>query len=208
MSPDGRYIVFASNRTGPFNIWRMDSDGGNQKQLTDGEIDRFPHFSADGQWIIYSSTANGQVLHKVSIDGGAPVPITYEASGLSAAMLVVSPDGKQVAGLYKEASSASKWSVAIFPFEGGKALKKIDIPVTFNPRRIRWMPNSQAISYINTTAGISNIWMQPLDGSSPKQLTNFNSEEIYSFDWSRDGKNLACIRGYSTSDIVLISNFK
>jgi Tol biopolymer transport system component/DNA-binding winged helix-turn-helix (wHTH) protein len=208
VSPDGRYIVFTSNRTGSINIWRMDSDGSNPKQLTQGELDRFPHFSSDGQWIIYSSSANGQALNKVSIDGGNPFPVIYEAPSLSAATIDVSPDGKQVASLYKEGGSSSKWGIAIHPFEGGKALKRFEIPVTFNPRKIRWLPNGQAISYINTVEGVSNIWMHPLNGGPPKQLTSFNTEEIYAFDWSRDGKNLACIRGYSTSDIVLISNFK
>ena len=35
VSPDGSRIVFASNRTGSFEIWRVDADGGNARQLTD-----------------------------------------------------------------------------------------------------------------------------------------------------------------------------
>src|SRR5262249_42054311 len=34
VTPDGRYILFSSNRSGSYNIWRMDIDGNNQKQLT------------------------------------------------------------------------------------------------------------------------------------------------------------------------------
>jgi hypothetical protein len=39
-------------------------------------------------------------------------------------------------------------------------------------------------------------------------MTNFSFDRIYSFDWSTDGKQLVGARGNSSSDIVLISNFR
>jgi Tol biopolymer transport system component len=59
-----------------------------------------------------------------------------------------------------------------------------------------------------TRNGVTNLWAQPIDGSAPTQLTNFASERIFSFDFSRDGKQVALSRGTQTSDVVLISNFK
>ncbi len=56
--------------------------------------------------------------------------------------------------------------------------------------------------------GISNIWSQPLDGGAPKQLTDFKTDRIFAFDWSRDGKQLAVSRGTVTSDVVLIKDFR
>jgi TolB protein len=38
-SPDGRQIVFASNRTGKKQLWVMDSDGGNLRRLLDIDAD-------------------------------------------------------------------------------------------------------------------------------------------------------------------------
>jgi hypothetical protein len=40
------------------------------------------------------------------------------------------------------------------------------------------------------------------------QLTDFKTDRILSFDWSRDGKWLACSRGVVNSDVVLISNLR
>ena len=57
-------------------------------------------------------------------------------------------------------------------------------------------------------SGVTNLWIQPLDGGSPKQLTHFTSESFFSFDWSRDGKQLVYGRGMTTSDAVLISDFR
>lgn len=52
--------------------------------------------------------------------------------------------------------------------------------------------------------GVSNIWVQPLDGSPGRQITNFKSGTFYRFSWSPDGKSLAVIRDLSQSDVVLL----
>ncbi|MFS8086178.1 MAG: hypothetical protein ACMG6H_11165 [Acidobacteriota bacterium] len=55
---------------------------------------------------------------------------------------------------------------------------------------------------------VTNIWSQPIDGGPPKQLTDFKSDLIFRFDWSRDGKWLAVARGNISSDVVLINDLK
>src|SRR5437588_9284454 len=55
VSPDGRYIVFQSTRSGRNNLWRMDFEGGNLKQLTSGGDDAIPNFSPDGKWVVYDA---------------------------------------------------------------------------------------------------------------------------------------------------------
>ena len=42
--------------------------------------------------------------------------------------------------------------------------------------------------------GVENVVVQPLDGSAAHQITNFQSEEIWSFSWSPDGNNLGILR--------------
>jgi hypothetical protein len=65
---------------------------------------------------------------------------------------------------------------------------------------------ARALTYIVTKNGVSDIWAQPIDGGPPKQLTDFTSDMIFSYAWSRDGKKLALARGSKTSDVVLISD--
>jgi hypothetical protein len=53
-----------------------------------------------------------------------------------------------------------------------------------------------------------NLWLQPLDGSPGRQITNFKSERITGFRWSFDGKQLGLIRGHTDSDVVLLQESK
>jgi Tol biopolymer transport system component len=51
---------------------------------------------------------------------------------------------------------------------------------------------------------VDNLWLQSLDGSKGKQITDFTAEYIYDLRWSFDGKQLAMVRGHTDSDVVLI----
>jgi hypothetical protein len=83
----------------------------------------------------------------------------------------------------------------------GPPVKMFDIPASAlqldQPLRlgyIRWASDDRAVTYVDTRGGVSNIWSQPLDGRPPKQITDFKSDRIMFFDWSRDGKRLALAR--------------
>jgi eukaryotic-like serine/threonine-protein kinase len=205
VSPDGRYIVFVSPRSGNSHLYRLDVQSGDQLQMTQGTGEEFPAIAADGKWVIYNATGSTNfTLWKVSIDGGEPVQLTSRLSQWPH----VSPDGQKIAFWYR-AEPAARWQIAIIPISGGDPEKIFDVPPTAEPPiPVRWMPGGKGISFVATRDGISNIWSQPLDGSAPRQLTNFTSDQIFWFDWSGDGRQLACSRGSVNSDAVLISEFK
>lgn len=53
-------IVFASNRGGEYNLWKMNADGSNKVQLTDtSNFERFPRWSHDGRWIAFQADYEG-----------------------------------------------------------------------------------------------------------------------------------------------------
>src|SRR5438874_2146212 len=56
-SPDGKHIVFCSNRDGNLELYVMDADGRNVRQLTNipGCYNGGPFFSPDGQRVIFRS---------------------------------------------------------------------------------------------------------------------------------------------------------
>jgi serine/threonine protein kinase len=203
ITADGRYIVFVSNRSGAPSVWRMDADGGNAKELASGEREPWPYCSPDGKWVVYEYGLFS-TLWKVPLLGGEPTKLTDNYAGSPA----VSPDGKLVACVYFEKVN-SPARLAIIPIEGGPPVKLFDLPATFNAisgHNIRWAADGRAVTYIATRGGDSNIWSQPLDGSPPKQLTDFKSEQMVFFNWSRDGKDLAFTRGSPIRDLVLISD--
>jgi serine/threonine protein kinase/Tol biopolymer transport system component len=200
-SADGRYIIFSSDRTGAPHIWRMDVDGRNQKQLTD-KSDVNPDCAPNGRWVVYVSNANKDTVWKVGIDGGQPEQLTEKFSFSPA----ISPDGKQIACSYLEDQN-SPAKLAILPAQGGPALKTFPLAGQAGTN-LSWNPDGSAIVYVVTSGGVSNLWAQPVNGTQRKQLTNFTSDRIFWFHFSRDGKQLALSRGSRTSDVVLISNLQ
>ncbi len=202
VSPDGRHIFFSSDRTGHFNIWRVDSDGANLKQLTTGESEFYPDVTPDGRWVVYQRGELEPRLWRVSTDGGQAVQLTETRAQRPA----VSADGELVAYHYLDPDVArSRWRIGVVSSKGGPRLKQFDLPPTAVLRVVRWSPDQQAIVFPNTVGGVSDLWVQPLAGPLPNQLTSFNAEQIIAFDWSRDGRSLAFVRGVETSDVVLIA---
>jgi Tol biopolymer transport system component len=202
VSTDGRYIVFNSDRTGSQQIWRMDSDGNNPKQLTDSPLqDSGPDCSPDGEWVVYSKWGREEGIWKVPMEGGSPVRL----NDVEAHDPTISPDGKMIAYSYEDSSVNPAHGVAIMAFEGGPSTKHFDIPP---PTWFRWATDNRSLLYIKNEGGVSNLWSQPMAGGKPKRITHFNNERIPSFDLSRDGKRLVMTRGRVKEDMVLIRDLR
>jgi len=57
-------------------------------------------------------------------------------------------------------------------------------------RPARWTPAGDTL-YTKTEKGAYNLWKQNLNGGEPKQYTDFNSQAIYNYAFSRGDKRLA-----------------
>ena len=68
------------------------------------------------------------------------------------------------------------------------------------------LPGGHAIEELVFHDKATNLWRFPLDGSTPRPVTTFTSEEIMNYRWSRDGKTLAMSRGTDSADVVLITS--
>jgi Tol biopolymer transport system component/DNA-binding winged helix-turn-helix (wHTH) protein len=204
VSADGRTMVYASKAAdGSTHLWKMNLANGESVQLTNGAYDLRPDISPDGRWVAYMSiTKSMATVWKTSIDGsGAPIQLSEKWSSVPR----VSPDGRFIACFYRpQVNTYSK--LAIIPSDGGEPVKVLDrSPTIIVEAGIQWTTDGRALTFVDNRDGVSNIWLQPLDGSPAKQLTNFTSETIFRFAWSPDGKMFVAERGTEIGDIVLIN---
>ncbi len=206
VSPSGRHIVFVSDQAGPRNIWRVDMDGNNLMRLTSA-TSTWPTCSPDGRWVVYSSVSSGgPSLWKVPFEGGDPIQLTRNTFVHTAPS--ISPDGTMIAFADRDQTPGSLVKIVVIPFEGGDPIKTFDLtPSASLDVPVRWSPDGRALTYVDTHNGVSNVWSQAFEGGAPKPITAFTSDQIYTFDWSRDGK-IALWRGTPTRNVVLISDFR
>ena len=207
VSGDGRLIAFVSDRTGESHVWLMNNDGSQQKQLTFGKYEDSPQISPDGLWVVYHSELSGDDrIWRVPINGGEPARLTT----MPAKHPRISPDGKLLACIFRENPSDPNWKLGVLSYPDGRILKTFRVPqvVSQQWQGIRWTNNNEAITYVVTQGGVSNIWYQTIRGNQPEPLTHFTEDQIPAFAWSRDGMQLACVRTTSLTDIVLIQAFR
>jgi serine/threonine protein kinase/Tol biopolymer transport system component len=209
----GRSIVFSwIGRRGAntSDLWRAAADGSNPVQLTSGVNAFTPICSADGKWVYFMTLSSGQPsLQRVSFEnGGKGEEIPGSAvpdSFMGAEGFGLSRDGMQlayVASVVDPATKTARQKLAIVDIASGRPPRVLDA----DPRLSRgpvFTPDGKAVAYPIRAKGVDNVWIQPLDGSSGRQITNFVDQEIVSLSWSSDGKQLAVLRMDYKSDIVL-----
>ena len=207
----GRYVVFVwafhGGVTG-FNIWRVDADGSNLKQLTEDGLDVSPVCSPDGRWVYFRG--GPRRVMRVPISGGTSQVVPGTAAPNQAVWdLALSPDGRTLAYVARvgvRGTPTTKLALEDLT-KNGSAPRLLDVDARIT--NLAWYefeftPGGRAVAYAINEHGADNIWMQPLDGSKGHQITNFTSKGITAFHWSPDGKTLGVLRSESQSNVVLL----
>ncbi|MGB7069801.1 MAG: LpqB family beta-propeller domain-containing protein [Pyrinomonadaceae bacterium] len=212
-TPNGRHIIFNSNRGGTLALWRMAADGSEPVQLTSeaGVIDGQQRISNDGKSVIFTrqSTDAGKVkLMIVPIDGGE-VRRLLPDSNESEFGPMVSPDGKEIlygTFTFDDKTAAYDESVRVFKFDGESASGPArDLDLDVDSKDFRWSPDGRSLTYIDRS-GIDNVWSVDLQSGRKNAITDFGSGYIANFLWTTDGKKLILVRTVHNSDLVLIKD--
>ena len=197
---DGHIVLARGTlKTLSVSIWRSEADGSGPLRLTEGKNDQLPMCSPDGKTVFYTESPLGAYM-KVSIDGGKAERVSKESAEGSG--YDIARDGKTILlGTYD--FKAQKPNITWMSLESGQILRTFEYD-TRHQGQLRFSPDGKGIVYPIREKGVDNMWLQSLDGTVGRQLTNFNSLKIYSYQWSPDAKSLALVRGDSPSDLVLI----
>ncbi len=213
VSQDGRYIVFTSNRTGTRQLWRMDIDGRNQKQLTFSEEQnasaQYSALSPDGTEVFFIKRGVGPAtISKVSIEGGMSSPVSRLIDATAEGYLSISVDGKWLSYQHVSArpegrSEERTMSIGVLPASGGAEPRLFDLSMR---RAItQWSEDSAAFDYVAGSFNSSSLWRQPTSGGEPQKICDF-PDRIFNLAWSPDRKNLVVSRGKLQGDAILITN--
>jgi len=201
ISPDGKYVVFVLRREGASRIWRMDIDGSNPLQLTADSDDESPQFSPDGKWVVYNSIDAGLwSIWKVPTGGGTAFKIADSVRTFGPVSLLISPDGKWIASQrLSPVVDQQRWG--IFSFQDGTLLKDIDLPKN---SLVSWSRDGKSLIYVPQPGETQALWSQPITGQALKMIMNLGLSDVYSIDWSKDGKKIVLLRRIVRNDLVLI----
>jgi Tol biopolymer transport system component len=223
VSPDGRYVVFCSRRDGRWSLERINFDGTGLVKLADmpesQSLFMRPQVSSDSRSILYFDQSGPEgfpALKRISIDGGLPVivkgsrkddPRPWE-SGFGGGW---SRRGNEIAFLHFAVTERDFLPVelVIASLDGSIRRRLPYTPdrkaFTWEHQKVQWSAQGPDRFLYFIRAG--QVWKQATAGGPAVQVTDFH-DGVFDFEWSLDGKRLACSLSTTVTDVVLITGFR
>jgi Tol biopolymer transport system component len=185
--PHGRGLVFTQSGDGEsgVHVWRVDLDGGNLRQLTNGAGERLMALSPDGKTLLFTRSELPNELWSVALDGGEPLRFLDRFNGIGR----YSPDGRLFFhNVLEEIDGRQRNVYYIVPTGGGEPLVRIQPPG--GAADFAWLEDGSGLTYTLTIDGVQNLWRQPADGGEPVQLTHFAEGRIPDHRHAPDGTRI------------------
>jgi len=196
-SPDGKYLYFASDRSGSMSLWRIPIQEETGKVLGPPEAVSPPSaysvqmsFSRDGKRMVYSQWLRGANLQQVAFDPvkgtitGQPIAVT-KFSSRSVYSPDLSPDGEWLAF----GSGGSKQENLFVIRRNGNDQHQLTDDSSKH-RGARWSPDGRQIAFYSDRSGKWDVWMINADSSGLHQIT-YGTDPVIRPIWSPDGSRLA-----------------
>ena len=164
----GGEIAFASDRTGTNQVWIMNVDGSNKRQLTDmSEGACQPDWSPDGLRIVFISPCSsnqerytGSGMFIINYDGTGLIPLpTVPGGDFDPAW---SPDGKQI--VFTSLRNSGRERIYIINLDDNNVTRLSD--QYSRDMQPSWSPDGTRIAFVTTRKGPWQIWTMAADGGN------------------------------------------
>ncbi|HEV7745591.1 MAG TPA: protein kinase [Pyrinomonadaceae bacterium] len=195
-SPDGKRIAFASDRSGAYEIWIIDTDGTNLKQATFGGKagTSFPLWSPDGRQLVFRTNDVSYAID-LSRDFQQQTPETIlppDAAGNVFTAWDWSPDGKTLAGTFHGPAGTAIGCYSFATKSYQRFADYFELPM--------WLPDSRRFGYVHE----GKVFIANTKTKKVREIYSHEPEEIRSAAVSRDGQLLYYTVSSSESDIWLL----
>lgn len=145
--PDGRRIVYASNRAKAWNLFVQDAASRTERALTTGASRSYgPRVSPDGKWVAYQR--DGQEVRVVGIDGTGDRRVASAQLGeppfMNAGAITWSPDSKWIA--YAARGTDGFGNVHVVALDGTPS-KQVSFGADANVGAVQWSPDGTFLLY-------------------------------------------------------------
>lgn len=187
-SPDGKRIVFESNRSGKWQIYTINQNGSGLRKITKGNYDnRLPDWRPKQRSkpkILYVSENNHQ-QDVFSIDAAGSNRKKLTASDADESAAVISPDGEKIAYVHKKGSDSE---IYLMNKDGSEKINltknksKDDAPM--------FSSDGKYISFGSNRSGRWQIYVMKTDGSGLRRLTNHSYDDFAPATFSPDDSKL------------------
>jgi len=187
--PASGRIAFHSDKSGNFDIWVMNADGTDMRQLTTAPgRDIEPAWSPDGSRIVFASDRDDPdnlQLYIMDANGSNQRRLFQEVFAWDNWGPAWSPDGTRVAFQTNRNLQATRFDIYVANADGSDERPLVQGPANeFHPF---WSPDGKKLAYVSDAADSRDIWVVNADGSNPVQLTSGYADETYP-RWSPDGQ--------------------
>ncbi len=185
----GTRIVFVSTRSGAKEIWVMNWDGTDQRQLTHyGSITTFPSASPDGHIVAFTTYASGSPsIQMLSLDTGRKLPFYNQRASMNA-FVSFTPDSKRI--VFSSTAGGGPPQLYMANVNGGglhriTASGAIEVEPKINPKT-----GADLVDVSGRSGPLPQIYHMSMEGTDVQRLTP-GTGEATNPSWSPDGDHIA-----------------